>query len=496
MEQKLLIYNTLSRSKELFKPLHAPHVGMYVCGPTVYGDPHLGHARPAITFDVLFRYLKHLNYKVRYVRNITDVGHLEHDADDGDDKIAKKARLEQLEPMEIAQHYTNRYHQAMEALNVLPPSIEPHATGHIIEQEELVRQILENGYAYESNGSIYFDVVKYNADHKYGILSGRNITDIINNSRELAGVGEKKNQVDFALWKKAQPEHIMHWPSPWSEGFPGWHCECTAMGRKYLGSHFDIHGGGMDLIFPHHECEIAQAVASQGDQMVRYWMHNNMITINGQKMGKSLNNFITLEQFFNGEHESLEQAYSPMTIRFFILSAHYRGTVDFSNDALKAAQKGYDRLMDGLNNIDRVQPSKGSQPDTQKFVHELRQRCYDAMNDDLQTPLVISALFEACHVLNLLLDHKTKISAEDLQELGDTMRLFIYDVLGLKSNKGANNVEREKAYGKIVDMVLTMRQKAKEAKDWATSDQIRDALADAGFEVKDTKDGVTWKLNK
>ena len=496
MEQKLLIYNTLSRSKELFKPLHAPHVGMYVCGPTVYGDPHLGHARPAITFDVLFRYLKHLNYKVRYVRNITDVGHLEHDADDGDDKIAKKARLEQLEPMEIAQHYTNRYHQAMEALNVLPPSIEPHATGHIIEQEELVNQILENGYAYESNGSIYFDVVKYNADHKYGILSGRNITDIINNSRELAGVGEKKNQVDFALWKKAQPEHIMHWPSPWSEGFPGWHCECTAMGRKYLGSHFDIHGGGMDLIFPHHECEIAQAVASQGDQMVRYWMHNNMITINGQKMGKSLNNFITLEQFFNGEHESLEQAYSPMTIRFFILSAHYRGTVDFSNDALKAAQKGYDRLMDGLNNIDRVQPSKGSQPDTQKFVRELRQRCYDAMNDDLQTPLVISALFEACHVLNLLLDHKTKISAEDLQELGNTMRLFIYDVLGLKSNKGANNVEREKAYGKIVDMVLTMRQKAKEAKDWTTSDQIRDALANAGFEVKDTKDGVTWKLNK
>ena len=496
MEQKLLIYNTLSRSKELFKPLHAPHVGMYVCGPTVYGDPHLGHARPAITFDVLFRYLKHLNYKVRYVRNITDVGHLEHDADDGDDKIAKKARLEQLEPMEIAQHYTNRYHQAMEALNVLPPSIEPHATGHIIEQEELVNQILENGYAYESNGSIYFDVVKYNVDHKYGILSGRNITDIINNSRELAGVGEKKNQVDFALWKKAQPEHIMHWPSPWSEGFPGWHCECTAMGRKYLGSHFDIHGGGMDLIFPHHECEIAQAVASQGDQMVRYWMHNNMITINGQKMGKSLNNFITLEQFFNGEHESLEQAYSPMTIRFFILSAHYRGTVDFSNDALKAAQKGYDRLMDGLNNIDRVQPSKGSQPDTQKFVREFRQRCYDAMNDDLQTPLVISALFEACHVLNLLLDHKTKISAEDLQELGDTMRLFIYDVLGLKSNKGANNVEREKAYGKIVDMVLTMRQKAKEAKDWTTSDQIRDALANAGFEVKDTKDGVTWKLNK
>ena len=496
MEQKLLIYNTLSRSKELFKPLHAPHVGMYVCGPTVYGDPHLGHARPAITFDILFRYLRHLGYKVRYVRNITDVGHLEHDADEGDDKIEKKARLEQLEPMEIAQHYTNRYHQAMEELNVLPPSIEPHATGHIIEQEELVKEILKNGYAYESNGSIYFDVVKYNADHKYGILSGRNLTDMINNSRELAGVGEKRNQVDFALWKKAQPEHIMRWPSPWSNGFPGWHCECTAMGRKYLGNHFDIHGGGMDLIFPHHECEIAQAVASQGEQMVRYWMHNNMITINGQKMGKSLGNFITLEQFFTGEHASLDQAYSPMTIRFFILSAHYRGTVDFSNEALKAAQKGYDRLMDGLANLDRIQPSKGSQPDTHKFVHELRQRCYDAMNDDLQTPLVISALFEACHVINLLLDHKTKISVEDLKELVDTMRLFTFDILGLKSNKGANNAEREKAYGKIVDMVLKMRQQAKEAKDWTTSDEIRDALANAGFEVNDTKDGVTWKLNK
>ena len=496
MEQKLLIYNTLTRSKELFKPLHAPNVGMYVCGPTVYGDPHLGHARPAITFDVVFRYLRHLGYKVRYVRNITDVGHLEHDADEGDDKIEKKARLEQLEPMEIAQHYTNRYHKAMEELNVLSPSIEPHATGHIIEQEELVKEILKNGYAYESNGSIYFDVVKYNTHHKYGILSGRNLTDMINNSRELAGVGEKKNQVDFALWKKAQPEHIMRWPSPWSNGFPGWHCECTAMGRKYLGTHFDIHGGGMDLIFPHHECEIAQAVASQGDQMVRYWMHNNMITINGQKMGKSLGNFITLEQFFTGKHESLEQAYSPMTIRFFILSAHYRGTVDFSNEALKAAQKGYERLMDGLANLDRVQPSKGSQPDTQKFVHELRRRCYDAMNDDLQTPLVISALFEACHVVNLLLDHKTKISAEDLKELGDIMRLFTFDLLGLKSSKGANNAEREKAYGKIVDMVLKMRQQAKEAKDWATSDQIRDALADAGFEVNDTKDGVTWKLNK
>ena len=496
MEQNLIIYNTLTRQKELFKPLHAPNVGMYVCGPTVYGDPHLGHARPAITFDILFRYLKHLGYKVRYVRNITDVGHLEHDADEGDDKIEKKARLEQLEPMEIAQYYTNRYHAAMDALNVLPPSIEPHATGHIIEQEELVKEILKNGYAYESNGSIYFDVEKYDKEHKYGILSGRNLTDMINNSRELQGVGEKKNQVDFALWKKAQPEHIMRWPSPWSVGFPGWHCECTAMGRKYLGSHFDIHGGGMDLIFPHHECEIAQAVASQGDQMVRYWMHNNMITINGQKMGKSLGNFITLEQFFNGTHESLSQAYSPMTIRFFILSAHYRGTVDFSNEALQAAGKGYERLMNAFDDLERVPVSSHCDAETDKFVKAFRQRCYEAMNDDLQTPLVISYLFEACHLINTLLDHKAEICADCLKELGDAMKLFAFDLLGLKNEKGDNNVAREEAYGKVVDMVLDLRAKAKADKDWTTSDKIRDALAAAGFEVKDTKDGVTWKLNK
>lgn len=496
MEQNLIIYNTLTRQKELFKPLHAPNVGMYVCGPTVYGDPHLGHARPAITFDILFRYLKHLGYKVRYVRNITDVGHLEHDADEGDDKIEKKARLEQLEPMEIAQYYTNRYHAAMDALNVQPPSIEPHATGHIIEQEELVKEILKNGYAYESNGSIYFDVEKYDKEHKYGILSGRNLTDMINNSRELQGVGEKKNQVDFALWKKAQPEHIMRWPSPWSIGFPGWHCECTAMGRKYLGSHFDIHGGGMDLIFPHHECEIAQAVASQGDQMVHYWMHNNMITINGQKMGKSLGNFITLEQFFTGNHESLTQAYTPMTIRFFILSAHYRGTVDFSNEALEAAQKGYERLMNAFDDLDRVPVSSHCDAETNKFVKAFRQRCYEAMNDDLQTPLVISYLFEACHLINTLLDHKAEICADCLKELGDAMKLFAFDLLGLKNEKGDNNVAREEAYGKVVDMVLDLRAKAKADKDWTTSDKIRDALAAAGFEVKDTKDGVTWKLNK
>ena len=496
MEQNLLIYNTLTRTKQLFKPLNAPNVGMYVCGPTVYGDPHLGHARPAITFDILFRYLKHLGYKVRYVRNITDVGHLEHDADEGDDKIEKKARLEQLEPMEIAQYYTNRYHDAMKALNVLPPSIEPHATGHIIEQEELVKEIIANGYAYESNGSVYFDIEKYNKDHKYGILSGRNLDDVINNSRELDVVGEKRNQVDFALWKKAQPEHIMRWPSPWSDGFPGWHCECTAMGRKYLGREFDIHGGGMDLIFPHHECEIAQAVASQGKPMVKYWMHNNMITINGQKMGKSLGNFITLEQFFTGNHELLKQSFSPMAIRFFILSAHYRGTVDFSNDALVASEKGLERLMNGLADLDRIQPQADCDAETKKVVNELRQKCYDAMNDDLATPLVISHLFEACSVVNKLLDHKATICQDCLEELKSTMRLFAFDILGLADEKAANNEAREEAYGKVVDMVLDLRSKARANKDWATCDQIRDALKAAGFEVKDTKDGCVWKLNK
>ena len=496
MEQKLVIYNTLDRRKEPFEPIHAPNVGMYVCGPTVYGDPHLGHARPAITFDILFRYLKHLGYKVRYVRNITDVGHLEHDADEGDDKIEKKARLEQLEPMEIAQYYTNRYHAAMDALNVLPPSIEPHATGHIIEQEELVQQILDNGFAYVSNGSVYFDIEKYNQKYHYGILSGRNLEDVINASRQLDGVGEKRNQADFALWKKAQPEHIMRWPSPWSDGFPGWHCECTAMGRKYLGNHFDIHGGGMDLVFPHHECEIAQAVASQGDQMVKYWMHNNMITINGKKMGKSLGNFITLEQFFTGSHPALEQAYGPMTIRFFILSAHYRGTVDFSNEALQASEKGLNRLMDGIADLDRIQPAKASDEATAHFVAALRQKCYDAMNDDLQTPVVISNLFEACHVINTLVDHKATISEADLKELTDTMRLFSFDLLGLRDDKAANNDAREEAFGKVVDMVLELRAKAKADKDWATSDKIRDELSAAGFEVKDTKDGCVWKLNK
>ena len=499
MESKLVIYNTLTRQKERFEPLHAPNVGMYVCGPTVYGDPHLGHARPAITFDLVFRYLKHLGYKVRYVRNITDVGHLEHDADEGEDKIAKKARLEQLEPMEIAQYYTNRYHQAMDALNVLRPSIEPHATGHIIEQQQLVQQILDNGFAYESNGSVYFDIEAYNKKFQYGILSGRSLENIKDASRELDGVGEKRNQADFALWKKAQPEHIMRWPSPWSDGFPGWHCECTAMGRKYLGEEFDIHGGGMDLVFPHHECEIAQAQASMGHPAVKYWMHNNMLTINGQKMGKSYNNFITLEQFFTGNHPLLQKAYSPMTIRFFVLSAHYRGTVDFSNEALEAAEKGLEKLMNAISDLERVQVSDKCDAETEKVVKALRQKCYDAMNDDFATPQVISYLFEACTTINKLVDHKATICADCLKELSETMRLFAFDILGLQNRSqesGARSQEREEAFGKVMDMVLELRAKAKAEKDWATSDRIRDELAAAGFEVKDTKNGVTWKLNK
>ena len=493
MEHQLTIYNTLNRKKELFVPLHAPHVGMYVCGPTVYGDAHLGHARPSITFDVLFRYLTHLGYKVRYVRNITDVGHLEHDADDGEDKIEKKARLEELEPMEVVQYYLNRYHKAMEALNVLSPSIEPHASGHIIEQIELVQKILDAGYAYESEGSVYFDVAKYNKDHHYGRLSGRNLDDVLNTTRELDGQSEKRNPADFALWKKAQPEHIMRWPSPWSDGFPGWHAECTAMGRKYLGEHFDIHGGGMDLVFPHHECEIAQSVASQGDDMVHYWMHNNMITINGTKMGKSLGNFITLDEFFNGTHKLLAQAYTPMTIRFFILQAHYRSTVDFSNEALQASEKGLQRLMEAIDALEKITPAATTSEGIN--VKELRAKCYEAMNDDLNTPIVIAQLFEGARIINNIIAGNTTISSEDLKDLKETFHLFSFDIMGLKEEKGSSD-GREAAYGKVVDMLLEQRMKAKANKDWATSDKIRDELAALGFEVKDTKDGFTWKLNK
>ncbi|MBP3350630.1 MAG: cysteine--tRNA ligase [Bacteroidaceae bacterium] len=489
MENPLFIYNTLKRNKVPFIPLNAPHVGMYVCGPTVYGDGHLGHARPAITFDILFRYLTHLGYKVRYVRNITDVGHLEHDADEGEDKIAKKARLERLEPMEVVQHYLNRYHKAMEALNVLPPSIEPHASGHIIEQIEYIKKIFDAGYAYESEGSVYFDVEKYNADHHYGKLSGRNIEELLNTTRDLDGQSEKRRSFDFALWKKAAPEHIMRWPSPWSDGFPGWHLECSAMGTKYLGEEFDIHGGGMDLLFPHHECEIAQSVAAQGHETVRYWMHNNMITINGQKMGKSLGNFITLDEFFTGNHPLLQQAYSPMTIRFFILQAHYRSTVDFSNEALQASEKAYNRLMEGWNNLAKITPSATSTID----VKELRNKCYEAMNDDLSTPIVISHLFDGVRIINTVLAGNATLSQADLDELRETMRMFMFDILGLVESKQADNNGNE-AYAKAIELLLDIRRDAKARKDWATSDLIRDRLGEIGFELKDTKEGTEWKL--
>lgn len=489
MEHQLTIYNTLTREKEKFIPIHPPHVGMYVCGPTVYGDAHLGHARPAITFDILFRYLTHLGYKVRYVRNITDVGHLEHDADDGEDKVAKKARLEKVEPMEIVQFYMNRYRRTMDDLNVLPPSIEPLASGHIIEQIQLVQQIMDQGYAYESNGSVYFDVMKYNEDYHYGKLSRRNLEDVLNTSRELEGQKEKKNPVDFALWKRAEPEHIMRWPSPWSDGFPGWHCECTAMGRKYLGEEFDIHGGGMDLIFPHHECEIAQSVASQGKDMVHYWMHNNMVTINGTKMGKSLGNFIMLEEFFKGSHDLLDRAYSPMVIRFFILQAHYRSPVDFSNEALIASERGLDRLLEAIHNLEHLTPTESSNVD----VQSLQQLCYEAMNDDLNTPILISHLFEGARMINQALAGTLKLSAADIKPLKDIYQVFFFEIMGMKVSEGQDG-SREEVYGKAVDMLLNQRMKAKANKDWETSDYIRNELTALGFEINDTKDGFEWRL--
>ena len=488
MQHKMYIYNTLSRRKELFEPLNEPFVGLYVCGPTVYGDAHLGHARPAITFDILVRWLRHNGYRVRYVRNITDVGHLEHDADDGEDKIAKKARLEQLEPMEVVQHFTIRYHDAMRALNVLPPSIEPRASGHIIEQMEYVQRILDNGYAYESEGSVYFDVESYNKDHRYGILSGRNIEDIIENTRELDGQSDKRRSVDFALWKKASPEHIMRWHSKWSDGFPGWHLECSAMGQKYLGETFDIHGGGMDLIFPHHECEIAQSVASNGHQAVRYWMHNNMITINGQKMGKSLGNFITLDEFFTGSHKLISQAYSPMTIRFFILQAHYRSTADFSDEALSASQKGLSRLFEAYERLQRL--STGTT--TTVEMKDWGSLCEEAMNDDLNTPIVIAHLFDAAKVINTVHDGKGSLSQNDIDRLKTVFSTYLSDILGLKTEQGDSKYME--SYRRAIDLILNLRLEAKQNKNWALSDKIRDELASYGFVVKDTKEGFEWSL--
>ena len=487
MSKKIQIYNTLTKQKEVFNPILKNHVGMYVCGPTVYGDPHLGHARPGITFDVVFRYLKHADYTVRYVRNITDAGHLENDADEGEDKISKKARLEQLEPMEIVQFYTISYHKAMAALNCLPPSIEPRATGHIIEQIKMVEKILENGFGYTINGSVYLDVNKYNEKYPYGTLSGRNIEDTLEGTRALDGQSEKKSPVDFAIWKKANLEHIMRWPSPWGEGFPGWHMECSAMSEKYLGKTFDIHGGGMDLVFPHHEAEITQSNACNNCNPVNYWMHNNMITVDGKKMGKSLGNFINLEEFFNGSHEKLEKAYTPMTIRFFILQAHYRSTLDFSNDALQAAEKGFKKLMNAMETLGNISASDTSSYD----VNNLQEKCYAAMNDDFNTPILIAHLFDGVRIINSVKDRKESLNTSDLQQLKTIFNTFFTDILGFTSDRESsrNNLTNE-----VMELVLQLRGNAKKSKDFDTADLIRDKLDEVGIQIKDEREGSTWEV--
>lgn len=488
-KEKLSVYNTLSRNKEEFQPLNDPFVGMYVCGPTVYGEAHLGHARSALTFDTIYRFLKFLGYKVRYVRNITDVGHLENDSDSGEDKIEKKARLEQLEPMEIAQFYTKKYLDAMDSMNVLRPNIQPHATGHIIEQIEIVQTLLDKGYAYESNGSVYFDVIKYNNDtHKYGILSNRVIDEMIANTRELDGQSEKRNPADFALWKKASPEHIMRWPSPWSDGFPGWHLECTAMSRKYLGKQFDIHGGGLDLLFPHHESEIAQSVCAFDCEPAKYWLHNNMITIGGQKMGKSLGNFITLSEFFSGNHQKLDKAYSPMTIRFFILQAHYRSTLDFSNEALAAAEKGMKKMFEAQKKIDVLPVADKTSVDFDGVF----KKCVEAMCDDFNTPIAIANMFEVCRLINLVADKKETISQADKDALKENFAIVFNDILGMKGEQTDNSLN---VIESLMEVILSLRSEARANKDWAKSDLIRDELSKAGITIKDGKDGASWTMD-
>ncbi|MDF1575526.1 MAG: cysteine--tRNA ligase [Bacteroidales bacterium] len=489
MINKLILYNTLTRKKERFEPINPPFVGLYACGPTVYGDAHLGHARQAITFDVLFRYLQYLDYKVRYVRNITDVGHLEDDADDGEDKILKKARLESLEPMEVVQHYMNRYHINMDALNVLAPSIEPRASGHIIEQQELIGKILEAGYAYEVNGSVYFDVNAYNKKYPYGQLSGRKIEDLLSNTRALDGQSEKRSGLDFALWKKADPSHLMRWSSKWSDGYPGWHLECSAMSTKYLGMQFDIHGGGLDLLFPHHECEIAQNVAGFGKPAVRYWMHNNMITINGQKMGRSLGNFITLDQLFSGEHKMLERAYGPMVIRFFILQAHYRSTLDFSNEALQASEKGLIRLMNAMETLKHIQSSGSSSMD----VDGLAGLCNSAMEDDMNTAKLLGHLLSGITLVHKLAEGKETISENDLEKLRTLYHSWVVSVLGLQmpsASEKSNDIT-----DKLIAMILQLRSTAKSNRDFEAADRIRNELSNLGITIKDRKDGADWEIN-
>ncbi|MBP9031412.1 MAG: cysteine--tRNA ligase [Dysgonomonadaceae bacterium] len=487
-KQPLVVYNTLTRKKEPFEPIHPPFVGMYVCGPTVYSDIHLGNCRTFISFDTIYRYLLHIGYKVRYVRNITDAGHLEGDRDEGDDKFAKKAKLEQLEPMEIVQKYTISFHHVLEAFNTLPPSIEPTATGHIIEQIEMIREILNSGYAYEVNGSVYFDVDKYSQKYDYGILTNRKLEDLLEGTRELGGQDEKRGRLDFALWIKAKPETLMKWPSPWGWGFPGWHIECSAMSTKYLGQTFDIHGGGMDLQATHHTNEIAQSEACNHVQPVKYWMHTNMLTVNGARMSKTAGNGFLPQELFTGNHPLLERGYSPMTVRFFMAQSHYRSTLDFSNEALQAAEKGYKRLMESLSSLRRIQPSDSSTVN----VAALRDNCYAAMNDDFNTPVLISHLFEGVRIVNAAIDGKETLSAADLELLQHVMKTFVFDVLGLVDETKAD--AKSHVVDGLMKLVLEIRSEARAKKDWATSDKIRDNLKAIGIEIKDGKDGTDWKF--
>ncbi len=489
-QQELHIYNSISKSKEKFTPITEGYVGMYVCGPTVYSNVHLGNCRTFLSFDLVFRYLQHLEYKVRYVRNITDAGHLENDGESGEDPILRKARLEQLEPMEVVQKYTVDFHTTMAKFNAHPPSIEPTATGHIIEQIQIVEKIIEQGYAYEKNGSVYFDVVKFNETNDYGKLSGRQLEDMIPNTRELAAQSEKKNPQDFALWKKAEQQHIMRWRSPWSEGFPGWHLECTAMSTKYLGNQFDIHGGGMDLKFPHHECEIAQAEACNQTTPVNYWMHANMLTLNGKKMSKSTGDFILPNEIFTGENTILSKKFSPTVTKFFMYQAHYRSVLDFSSTALEASEKGYYRLMEAFHSIKNIQTSEKSSLD----ILSWRQSCYDAMNDDFNSPILIAQLFEGVKFINALKEEKENISEEDRKTLLETFESFIFDVLGLEDESVVFSNESEKLTA-AVDLLIDIRKTARDNKDFATSDKIRDELAAKGIQLKDGKEGTSFSLN-
>lgn len=487
-EQQVKVYNSLSGEKEVFVPIHQGKVGMYVCGPTVYNYVHLGNCRTFISFDLVFRYLKHLGYQVRYVRNITDVGHIVDDADEGEDKIAKRARMEQIEPMEIVQKYTVNFHNILKQFNNLPPSIEPTATGHIIEQIAIIQGIIDNGFAYEVNGSVYFDVEKYNKDHHYGILSGRKIEDLLSNTRDLDGQSDKRNPLDFALWKNAEPQHIMRWPSPWGDGFPGWHLECTAMSTKYLGNHFDIHGGGMDLKFPHHECEIAQNEACTGNTPVNFWMHANMLTLNGKKMAKSTGNNILPNELFSGDNSLLSKAFSPVVVRFFMLQAHYRSVLDFSDEAILASERGFNRLMEAIKNSSELPVSAQSTVDIQAW----KQQCYDAMNDDFNSPILISHLFEGVRLVNVIKEGKEQINAEDLALFTSLLHAFVFDVLGLESTNtmAANN---DKLEG-VVSMLIQMRNEARANKDFAMSDHIRDELAKLDIQLKDGKEGTSFSL--